>query len=327
MKTTEIRKMVWSLSGLVGLAIGYSLVIHWQYNRRLKTSTSFVPQVDDIFRSRAATGTPEKGSDPLETFNAAFDMRMDGKEPPPPLPPDEPVPAAPPPKEKLQNLVEVTGIFRRSISYYPKKKPRPETDLTVDVGQKFKELEEATLKAILVKPRPIRVLVHWQGEDVILECGEEEKERTRTVMVSPGGGSPAGFKGPAGSIQAGGREPDTIVEDKDQKGLFTIPRKEQDYLLENMETLIGDLQTREERDSSDKPAGVRIQKLKENSYLTQLGAREGDIVVSVNGVRVTSREQIVNHFRQNPVPPTTTQVPVVIIREGQRLEFNYRLPQ
>jgi hypothetical protein len=325
MKTTEVRKMVWSLSGLVGLAIVYSLFIHWQYTRRLKNWVPSVSQVDDIFRSRAAAAVPEKGSDPIESFTAAFDLRMDGKEPEKTVDPVSNTPPPPPPKEKLSDLVDVTGIFRRSISYRLKKKPSPE-DYTVDVGQKFKELEEALLKAILVMPRPSRAIVHWQGEDVVLECGEEEKTRT-TVSRVPGavGSGPAGFKGPAGAIQPGGREPETITDT--DKGTFTIPRKEQDYLLENMETLIGDMQTREERDSGDKPSGVRIQKLKESSYLKQLGAREGDIVVSVNGVKVTSREQIVNHFRQNPVPPGTTQVPVEIIREGQRQTIQYRLPQ
>jgi hypothetical protein len=71
------------------------------------------------------------------------------------------------------------------------------------------------------------------------------------------------------------------------------------------------------------PSGLRVTSIRPGSPLEGKGVEAGDVVISLNGVPVTSKEQIFDYARSHPELRSFT---VEIERRGRRLTLQYFLP-
>ena len=84
--------------------------------------------------------------------------------------------------------------------------------------------------------------------------------------------------------------------------------KNRAYLGVHGTTIPGDMQTQLEL-----PAGAYITKTEMNSPAMQAGIQSGDIITSINGIKVTSYEQLISNL--SLCSPDDT-IPIVVKRQG-----------
>ncbi|MCZ6786494.1 MAG: PDZ domain-containing protein, partial [Planctomycetota bacterium] len=95
------------------------------------------------------------------------------------------------------------------------------------------------------------------------------------------------------------------------------------HLGKNFKNIIKDIQTATYKDKkTGKPKGLRVRRIRKNSIARQFGIQEEDVILSVNGQRVTSRSQTISVVR-GEVKNKKTTLTVKILRHGREITQTY----
>tara|TARA_R110002072_G_scaffold36261_33_gene106870 strand:- start:348 stop:1349 length:1002 start_codon:yes stop_codon:yes gene_type:complete len=89
--------------------------------------------------------------------------------------------------------------------------------------------------------------------------------------------------------------------------------------------LTQDVKTRTHYDANGKRAGIEITEVKSGSIAQRHGAKEGDIIISINGHGVSSEQEAIKYVKNNS--DTTSVWEVVVENMGRRSTRVYRSPE
>lgn len=115
--------------------------------------------------------------------------------------------------------------------------------------------------------------------------------------------------------------PDTRQVDD---AVWAIGPEEVEHVQQRVDDIIDELRPRQYTDPDTGERHVRLTNVPSGSYAARRGFQSGDILKSINGVSVSSREEAIDYVRANPNEP---QYRVVILRVGREQTLTYRNPQ
>ena len=166
----------------------------------------------------------------------------------------------------------------------------------------------ATLKAI----KPDAAVFSWCGEDVVLHPVRRE-EVTKDKPAAPTGGK-------KGTLTPQDEKDLLTVSDKTIKlagdERYLVGTTDQKNIAENGDKFLGEMRIAERPGANKKPEVV-LANVRPNSYVARTyGLQQDDVLVSINGVAVSSKSQGYQYVRENPDLP---RYDVVIRRSGQEI--------
>lgn len=334
MRVNDLKQILWWLAGglLICAAVLVAILVVRPSKSRFRDYSLWAEN-----RAAESAAVDERRSntskDFQKEFGATYTTRIDGIEPekppppPPPPPPPDPKPKVRPP---LSKFMDVVAIWTNVAFYRPKNaRTRPEE---VVVGKwipgnalpGFKG--DARLIRIDARESPFRAVFLANGKEeiflvpqpaVILKPGPQEQVATLEDYTGPAGlVTPIVRKvGPVGVKR--GKDDDVI-----------IGRDIQALISNDSEGFLKDIAW------DTHPKGVAISKIREGSRIDMLNKelgggvlQDGDVIQSVNGVKVQSKAQIINHFRQNPVKPgSSIKVEIFRARQGRTIFQSFTAP-
>ena len=335
MRVSDIKQSLWYLCG--GLVVCSGVVVAamtWfkkpvsraeGYDKWAKSEMVAALKVD----SGAAGVTNEKFD---AVYPSTFGAKIDGIAPPPPKAAPskrDPGPAAPPPKRPLSDFIVLSAVFGEGVQYRLRQGDTGvfEVGLGYPVPQKHASISpEAKLVAIKVKEFPIQVVFKVRDEDEVLLVPRDDITMQRPVDEGEDG-EPE-YTGPGGRVSPMARTVEPAIK-RHKDGGYVMGREMQSVIRNDSNNLLKGIAW----DQTDK--GIRITKIRKGSLADQMLSQvkalggnfvqERDIVVSVNGVKVKSKAQILGHFRTNPVEPGGA-VKVEIWRNGRTETKVVRVP-
>ncbi len=148
--------------------------------------------------------------------------------------------------------------------------------------------------------------------------GSEQRQRDsgrKQGMVVPQQGQGQGQIAPRGQSQSNGQSNQS--GQPDQPGRFTQPG----YLGVGVETVTSAVQ---QQDGSSRSNGALVASIDGSGPAAQAGIRQGDVIVSIDGVPVSQGEDVVNLIAQKQSGDT---VSVTVERNGQSLTFRVTLAE
>ncbi len=337
MRVSDIKQSLWYLVvGLVACSVVVVVWITWikppvsnaaGFDRWAKAEMVAALRVDADSEG-GATAAFDKA------FPATFGLKINGIEPPKPAPvrrPDTGKPPPPPPDRPLSDFIVLSAVFGKGVQYRLRQGDTGifEVGLGDVIPEKHATISpEAKLIAIKVEEFPIQVVFKVRDDEEVLLVPRDDLRLQRPDDGNIVASEP--YQGPKGTVTPMRRtvEPG-VTRAKDGKG-YVIGQSVQDVFRNRADQLLKGIAW----DQTDK--GIRITKIRKGSLADQMlgqvkaigGSllRERDIVMSVNGVKVQSKAQILSHFRSNPVPAGGT-VTVQIWRNGAVKTEVVRVPR
>lgn len=335
MRINDLKQILWWLAGglliCAGVLVGILLI---------KPSKSLFPKYGKWSESQMVEATSvddrktSSDQDFEKSYSATYRVRIDGTEPekpPPPPPKTEPKPDKSKVEPRLSDFLEVVAIWTNVAFYRPKGvTARPDE---VEVGgwipsQKFPPGFKGYARLVRIDAResPFRAVFNANGkeevflvpqEDVILKPGPEEQVATL-----------ADYKGPAGLVRPMVRKAVPVGVKRGKDNSVVIGRDVQALISNDAEGFLKGIAW----DTHEK--GVAISRIQKGSRIDMLNKqvgggvlRDGDVISSVNGVKVESKAQIINHFRQNPVKSgARIVVEIFRAREGRTITQSFTAP-
>jgi hypothetical protein len=298
MRVSQIQNLTWLgnvlvLGGLVWVGIQF-----WNVNKLTKQK----PKEPEWAKAKSSDDVgKQRWPGELAAFKHIWETHVNGKVPPPP-----------PPVVKEQPKVDRITEFKNKVKYLN--------------GMEF-----------IAEPERSYARINFDGKEVWVSPGHslgefqltqftldnrdpEPKKRTfRLVFLSPDGQkvviedvqpNPASVTdGAPGPFQKALKEPIGVVvkpdacEQKawqDEKGDWHIPEDEQRWLeVYGEERVWKKLEARTEVGPDGKPKGLRILSFPETGtpLARTHGIGQGDVVTAINGVAVSSKEEILNYLR------------------------------
>ncbi len=328
MHIRDLKQILWWLGGGLLICTGVLVVVIF-----LNPSTSFKREfskfaADQVSLARKVDQEQHAASAGFEDiYGATYEVKIDGIAPPPPIAPENTKKEKIEENRPLSDFIEVVSLWT-SVAFY-KKKGIP----SLEEIQKGRDVpfEHAPIKPLARLLRieytttPFRVVFQVRdGEEVFLIPREAVLLGRREEKVASLGGEPYG--GPGGLVQPQDRG--SIVEgvQRAKDDTIHLGKDVQDLIRTDPDRLFKDVAW----DVSKH--GIAIRQITKGSRVALLNQqaggtllREGDVVVSVNGVKVKSKAQIINHFRKNPVPPGG-KVKVEMLRLGKPITQSFRVP-
>jgi general secretion pathway protein C len=104
-------------------------------------------------------------------------------------------------------------------------------------------------------------------------------------------------------------------------GSFAVDRGARDALLDGAGDLMRSVAVRPEKQGDD-VVGLRIATLKPGTPLDALGVRAGDVLVSLDGIPLTSPDRMLEAYAR---VRTEERVRVVVLRDGRQLQLDYEV--
>ncbi len=104
---------------------------------------------------------------------------------------------------------------------------------------------------------------------------------------------------------------------------WQIPRSEMEMVREKGQDLLNDVDIEDYRFGQGK-TGIRINHLEGNSFIAGRGFAKGDVIIEVNGHKVSSQSDLVNFVSANE-KRLQNSVVVKILRQGQEKTINYSI--
>jgi len=104
-------------------------------------------------------------------------------------------------------------------------------------------------------------------------------------------------------------------------GAFALDRGARDALIDGAGDLIRSVAVRPEK-QGDEVVGLRIATLKPGTPLDALGVRAGDVLLSLDGIPLTSPDRMLQAYAR---VRTEERVRVVVLREGRQLQLDYEV--
>jgi hypothetical protein len=325
MRVSQIQNLTWTANVLVLAGLGW---VGWQFWVTHKQKPSLEWKWPEV---KASVGTGQ-GPKPLDTYQPIWSVPISGKVPPPPEPPK-------PPEVKKDRWAEfqgklagvsgfqVIGDEARSIARlnYAGK------DISVkpgsEIGGSGFQLTKWTLTKNADRSQTMSLVFHDLKEGV---------DRTKDVVIPP----PAGLVGTGEPPVRRPSRDGFVGEEVPEKGPldatayqdpvsheWIIPEAEQDWLdLYGEKNILAQVPTKPDVDAQGVSHGLRILGRPEAgapALAASHGINEGDTIRSINGTRVTSKEEILNYLR-GPGKGLTTYS-VVVDYNGKERTVVYRV--
>lgn len=332
MRVTDLKQILWWLCGglLVcsGLIVGYMI---WKpHVSRQKLYSKIAASC--VTKALSQKTEQQQSQQDFKRYEATYGLKIDGIAPPPPPPPDRPVAKQPPPVKKqkypLSDFVVLTAIWTNGVFY--RAKTGAPTKHGLRVGEEMPKEHVAQidppirlLRIEKNEPPTRAVFLVWGKEEVLLVPKEGillQAPANEPVRIA------ASYKGPTGTVRPNRRAvPRGFSTDKATNALI-LGEEVQEIVRNNSEALMRGIAW------SPHEKGVLVSRIADGSLAKQLIQKaggtllqQGDVLMSVNGVKVQSRSQIVSHFKKNPVK-AGTPIKVEVLRFGNVVTRTVRMP-
>ncbi|MBI1853702.1 MAG: PDZ domain-containing protein [Planctomycetes bacterium] len=347
MKVRMVKTLLWSLNGLLTLAILGSVALFVIKSRSVQADR--LSDLDAIAReaqSKARKG-PAKGTKGIDEYKAIWDVNIRDLPPVVPVTPEAHVAPTTPPLEDqivLRAIIGPTVIIEYKKTKAPDN-PSVQLQQKVDLGKDIPDISPtATVAEIIPAPEPECVKFNYDGKVVTMSITRNLDAITRSIL---GGGkkpknAPAGegdlveseddqpFGGPAGAVPAVGRIPGgdpNVTETKEVKpGVWQISAAERDKIRDTAKDLLDQAEvstyTNEKTHKND---GMKIDHIQSDSLLAQRGLQEGDLIKRINGTPVSSKTELINYVKDNQ--DRLQSVRVDIERKGKPMTLTYQIPK
>jgi len=281
MRVNDLKQILWWLSGGLLVCVGVLVAVVFF----LKPSRSHARAYGlygerQMARARATNrDRPTAGPELVKTYGSTFKAKIDGK---PPLTPDRSpgrVEDPPSPRDfKLADLIDVVGVWTDAVFYR-------------------------------VKGNATHVEVVEVGEAIPAGHVPELQGKAQLARID--------FEGTP--FQA-------VFDVNGQEQAFRIPRDLDGESVVIGRDVVSDAgELIEDVTCTAAPnGGIRVGKIRPGSLADLLNAelggllKERDVIVSVGGLEVQSKAQLINHFKRNPVPPGS-KLALVIRRHGKTI--------
>jgi general secretion pathway protein C len=164
--------------------------------------------------------------------------------------------------------------------------------------------EEVTPEVYVDEIWPFRVILDERGERTFLEWLPDETKKTTQVasMSTPS---------PPPSTHVPAPVPRTVEVSRDEM------TDRLDELLTLQETA-----SIEPYEENGRVVGLQVSNMGDNALAREMGVRDGDVVQSINGVRVTDRAKALEAMNK---AASSSMVRVGMLRNGQRTFMTYRM--
>jgi hypothetical protein len=250
--------------------------------------------------------------------------------------PDKPVAVIPvePPKPTKKPIGEVLRV--KAVTYAPDDKGRVVVEYKDDSATALAHTEQLILQvgAKLVQPYDAEPFVGSlktikSNAAVFLWCGEEIEIHPTLRTEMPRDAKPTKDK-PGGKTLSDQDEKD-LGQHKDAKETIALGNErylvgsdDRDSMNKNGDKFLEDV-TIKSRPGADKRPEVVLGGIRPKSTLaTNYGVQNDDVVVSINGNAVQSKNQAIQWARENPSLP---RYDVVIRRKGKEITKTFLVPQ
>jgi type II secretion system protein C len=186
------------------------------------------------------------------------------------------------------------------------------TENTYGVGELI--VNEARLEEV----RPSEVVISRMGQREVLAMLFSEKSSGQPQANLFSSARPGGFPSP---MQADGPSSDTAVRVVNENLRYISRGKLMEEIGNNFGQLAGQVKTSPNL-VDNKPAGMKIDQVGGDPILGQSGLQPGDVVKSVNGIRVNSLDDLLG---QNDRLKSAPEIRVVVERDGRHRTLVYKI--
>lgn len=162
----------------------------------------------------------------------------------------------------------------------------------------------------IVRIEESQVVFSWFGEETTL--GPKYFVSSADKALARNKGEEGIPEDPASKYR--NRPPQETVEFK--PGHYALSENEYKDLTQNYESILGDVSLATYRNPETGKESIKLGDVNEGSVVYQRGARKGDILISINGIPVSSKPAAVNYFKKNPNLGSYT---IEIERQGRRI--------
>jgi len=170
--------------------------------------------------------------------------------------------------------------------------------------------DKAPRSGKIVRIEEDQVVFSWFGEETAL--GPKSFVSSADKVLARAQGKEGFPEDPASKYR--NKPPEETVEFK--PGHYALSEKEYKDYTQNYESILGDVSLSTYRNPETGKESIKLGEVKENSIVHQRGARMGDILISINGIPVSSKAAAINYFKKNPDLGAYT---VEIERQGRRI--------
>ena len=250
------------------------------------------------FRRRNPFGIVRAHPPPAPTTPAATTRAA-----PPTLPPPQ---AAPPQKPLPLRLIGTIAGDPLGVAFL--RHLASGDELTLSLGANLGgSLEKEWLGVVLTRVERKRVQFSRGPQEWILDLEEE-----------------SGAPGPAAGPAALAYRPPTEAPEPpapEVEGTRVLPRSEVEGQLKNLGFLVTQLNV-QPYFQNGQPSGFRVSRIRPGSWVDKMGARNGDIIQSVNGKPITTIKDaflLYNSFKTEP------NVGISVLRNGQPTTMNFQI--
>lgn len=365
MKITTQRTLLWTANfavaaGLILLVIYFAKSASKQ---AIATERRAVRQEVDAeirgVRPIRPGGDDDTGAEATDRLQAPFkpDFHYMGYVPPPPAP-DKPADVAAPKAPALSGLIEIVMLVAPArdrgengpivadefgkVTLKLKTLPANQNVFVytegalIGTGAEGAKDAEATLKrhggAKLVRIESDAIVAEWAGETVRVDLvGPADAHQLsivdadgNAIIGSKDGVSASAAAAPAAAPVAAAGEV-ALFETKDTAAgsELTLTKDGWDRFSNEGENLLEGVEFEKTKDPRTKRDALKIGKIP--AGLSRYGIQDGDIILSIDGKQVTSKETIVRHVRGTM--RTRSSYNVVLLRDGNKRHVNVNVPK
>jgi len=240
-----------------------------------------------------------------------------------------PVTPPPPEKQKIEDALRL-----KAVTFAPEEKGRAvieykddsitstalKDELVLPVGGKLAgkyaiEPFNATVKSI----KPDGVVFAWCGEDVVLHPVKREEVSKDKPAATTGAKKGTLTSQDEKDLQSTTEKTLNLGNER-----YLVGTTDQKNIAEQGDKFLGDMRIAE-RTGANKKNEVVLGNVRPNSYVARTyGLQQEDVLVSINGVAVTSKSQGYQYVRDNPDLP---RYDVVIRRAGKDITKTILVPR
>ncbi|MGH7150373.1 MAG: PDZ domain-containing protein [Planctomycetota bacterium] len=346
MKSNRLLPPLWIVAVLVGGWTLYRFVDFVRAKNRYLTPLG-EREVRDPLKEKGSASRARVAKN-WDDYRNLFELNITGKRPPappsedigPPLPPTghvQPVSdllrvlyvmfdAGDPAGTRGFSLEEFTGHF----CYVQYKDPTLEktAEPLLSVGDSLPAPHSAIQVKAIHQDRVVFQRTGEKDEEVVVRENEISAELVHGVLGDGGGpttGLPTSAPASRPAIKAPRDWPATTTEEKPNKWKISASDVEEVTARANEIVGTGEITvTPHYRRGESSASGLRIGSIKPGSILDTKGLKPGDIVRSINGTPVRSKEQVIEYIQAHPDLRSFT---IEIERLGRPLTLQYSLPR
>lgn len=299
MNVATIKFVSWTLS-LASFAAGGKYVYDWKESQPEIENPVNTDYVKGVLNEDLEVPKATREIVAYDNLKRSFiHMNWTGEPPPPPPPPPD---NGKPTKPKVVPMKDILAIHSimcvvenpgESMVYVTYKKGKKEATLYV-ADFLDKPYDDTLVKGIY----PDRIEFAFTNEDREPESLYTYGDGTSLITTVAAGGAAAPGSDPL--PKAGKQEVVRPVETQTlAPGIFQLGTEDLDTFSSDYQRILTEDVTTDTFWKDGKRAGIEIKSVREGSIATRHGAREGDVIISINGRKVTSESEAISYVKEN----------------------------